>query len=449
VDKKKLLVINLDGLSIHQLAQLEQMLPVLGSFSKKHLLTSQTGHPLTNPQAMWAEIFTGRSWFDSGCPGYTKPVNNLNNAKIVTESDWLSPTDLIGGSTESPAIIINMPLLLPDDRFRIWLADGSLPLMNSVSPAKIAEVNPFNTYRARAFTFAAEGLSNLSKSVASCLQIEDERLRCAVQLLKQQDWHTCYWRVSIFDTLQHLLGCDLLELSNLSFGRQIEEFLVRLNSALCQMCNLADNPVLISTFHLSPCHARFNLNDLLSLGGFCRFAGNSTNAAIAQRKEAAKTIAASRQEISKHAKAVVATSNYLDLSKTQASSPSSGLIYLNRSRYFKDGIVGEAEAADLMDAITSYLSNYLQDQFAGQDNWSIVTIDKGQLESNRNEATPDLLVQIDGVDFHNTQGQGVIDYINHPRSLHAPGGFFCFPDSMMPKQISTKQAHTILQELLK
>ncbi len=106
------------------------------------------------PQSVWAELLTGKEWKANGCVGYAYPNRSLNDLKIFSEKDLLSPC-LVTPDRED-VISINLPLVLPGKR--IWVGDGSMPLAPAMSSAAKAYVT--EPYKPRAYSTIATALFN-------------------------------------------------------------------------------------------------------------------------------------------------------------------------------------------------------------------------------------------------------------------------------------------------
>ena len=454
-------MLSVDGLSATDLGALSQQVEWLNQFTNPIRLKTSNGQAIVSLQSVWAEILTGRPWYAVGCPGYRRPTASLNECEVVTEDGLWTNNCLINSEPARPALLINMPLLKPRPEHRLWLADGSLPLQTTVSPSTLAIKPPFNSYRPRPFSSSARALLHLNDSVKACLEVEQKRIQCAIALMESHDWQSCFLRITVFDLLTHLLGPGYLLCEQLSLWPSIKTFLQFLDTSLKRISQLAADSYmyLISTFSHIVCRARLNPNQLLAQGGYCNFAPQEVaNQDMTRRKRASLVVAGKKTEIHWAAQSLISLTSRFEASRTAAASPVYGTVYLNLQDRFKDGIVSQRHALPLMVEVAEYLKYALELEFGNGDyifRPLRPCLDEPSLKLGQENATlsiapgiPDLIISIDGVELTDSSQTPIIDYENHPHSVHKYEGFVCLPESdrLQSCEISNLQLHQLLKE---
>jgi predicted AlkP superfamily phosphohydrolase/phosphomutase len=443
--KQPTLVISLDGLSQADLAILTEFMDYPKQLDNCLSLDSADAQPFVSVQSVWAEILTGKAWSATGCPGYRRPTSSLNTCAVISEDELVYPADL-AKPDYNDSIVINMPLLKPGRQNRLWLSDGSLPIQTRVSPERLALASPYNSYRAKPFPSTAHALIDLTESVKACLENEKQRLRCALQLIKSSKWQIAFVRITVFDTLAHLLGPDYLSCRHRLIWPYIKSFLPELDQMLADIAEISKDSYtcVISTFSHVPCHAQVNLNQVLAKGGFCRLREHHQleRYELASRMQAVRAVHATMAGTLP----IVSLTKPFDLSHTTAASPVYGAIYLNCKDRFVDGIVTKKDAGPILAEIREFLNAALSKELGlGEYVFSSPQIDKKPAQEI---FTPDLLVSIDGVELHDANQIGAIDHENHPRSTHSYRGFVWLSDSKAPANqcIKTTALHQCLME---
>jgi hypothetical protein len=445
----RLLLLSLDGLSLSQLDELSQLSSDFRQFLVRISDRKELACPLsTSPQAAWSELLTGLSWSQLGCPGYARPKDSLNDLEIVTEDLLSGRLDLLECPGAERQLLINLPIVKPKDG-RIWLSDGSWPYQNTVSPIELRNCHPFDAYRPRPYASTTVALSDRRSSIISCLAAERQRLECALELIRNQRWRICIYRVSVFDQLAHLIGSDSLFCQGLIESKELEEFWTSLGTGLSEIAELCADTTLavISTFSHVNCRARLNLNELLSLAGFCvlRKTENAEMTSIIERRRSA-ALALAKAEVAVESAAAqqpaVSSTSCFELERTVAGSPTAGAVYLNRKSRFASGIVEDFQVNVILERVEDYLRNYLTKEFAS--GFQLEKIIGGH------ERSPDLIVQINGVELHNTLGPPWLDRHNHPRSTHCGAGFIALSASLSSLSAPTSplQLYKLLKEVV-
>jgi len=442
--KRRLLIVSLDGLSVVQLHILSSHCPNLASILNSGQVVAMHTEPVNTPQPVWAEVLTGKSWFDLGCSGYSRPGASLMSLEVVSEENLSEPFSLINGDLKAQSLIVNMPLVMPGEG-RCWLADGSLPLQITVSPNDLASKAPFDSYQPRAYLSSILALAHKDRGGRDALQVERDRLRLSLELTKTSNWSSCLVRFSVFDQLAHLYGADYLDLKTLLVRSDLEEFLAEFDVAVKQMVELFSDSIvcIVSAFSHTPCHARLNLNELLVRGGFCCLeSGDDSDRQVLERRAHALTAISTARAGSSTTSDMVSASCKVNAAASLAASPVAGAIYLNRQDRFEDGTVTTSKAGPVLNDVFNYVHCQLQESFGAE-----VVIWKNETGSLN---APDLMVYIPGVELHDSADRTLIDRVNKPRSTHIAEGFAWlagkggYTDSV----ISPTELHSALKERL-
>jgi predicted AlkP superfamily phosphohydrolase/phosphomutase len=449
--KKPTLVISLDGLSKDDLSTLTEFMDYPKQLDNCLALDSVNGKPFVSVQSVWAEILTGKDWAALGCPGYRRPTSSLNTCEVVTEDDLVYPATL-ASFDNAESIVVNMPLLKPNRQSRFWLSDGSLPIQTRVSPERLALEAPYSSYRAKPFPSTAHALLDLSESVKACLDNELQRLRCALQLMKNTNWQIAFIRITVFDMLAHLLGPDYLSCRHRLVWPYIKSFLSELDKMLTDIDGIRPHSYkcVISTFSHVPCRAQVNLSQVLAQGGFCqaRELDEVERSELANRMQAVLAINSAKMA---GALPLVSLTKPFDISRTTVASPVYGAIYLNKKDRFSDGIVADKDSPSLLAEVTKFLNSALSREL-GEGTYVFPSQSDlpSQLEGKPAYQffTPELVVSIDGVEFHDASHIVAIDHENHPRSTHNYNGFVWFSDSKATanQRVTTSALHQCLME---
>lgn len=394
--------------------------------------------PFISAQPIWAELLTGEPWFKNGCAGYSRPAGSLNKVEVVSEEHLLRPVNLL---RDRRSIVINVPLLRPDNRTRIWLSDGSSPSGHIVSPERLREDEPFSSYEPRPYSSIIEMLSSPRKAIAKCLEIEMKRLVCAQALLRKEDWEICIFRSLLFDQLVHLFGPAEYTQKNLQVSEAIRSYTSSLDDTLSWYIQRPGqfDVWLLSCFSHASCKRRLSLNGILRDGGFLTDARKeSSHPALSvwsRREEVAAAFSgfngASVPDRVTWSEGMLATE------RTSAASPMAGCIFINDEQRFADGNVKLDQFQSTLTEVSNFLRERLMDA-AGQ-NVSVVVNPNSHLHL---PGLPDIIVQADGIEFVDVEDPKM-DAFSTPQSTHAAHGFVFFPPSLTqcPDTISSVGLH--------
>ncbi len=413
--------------------------------SNRFKLDAADGQPFVSVQSVWSELLTGSSWSHVDCPGYKRPLSSLNSCDVLSEDELLEPC-LSAGSDSAKSIVINMPLLKPRPPARLWLADGSLPLQTTVSPEKLALSPPYESYRAKPFASPAEALIDLTESVKACLANEKQRLDCALHLMRHNSWQSAFIRLTVFDTLPHLLGPDYLSCQHRLVWPLIKSFLCELDQVLENIFQISkeSSKCVLSTFTHTACRARLNLNHLLASAGLCRLRNNHRyeQSLLSQRLQAVQAVYSRKQGGNDVGLPVVSLTKRFDTATTFAASPIYGAIYLNRQDRFADGIIASKDEDSILHETQDYLKSTLSREFGPED----FVFSVKRKTDRKSFSGPELIVSIAGVDLHDASHTRGIDHDYHPRSTHNYHGFVWLSNTEKRKsqQIKTTEVYRYL-----
>jgi predicted AlkP superfamily phosphohydrolase/phosphomutase len=426
--KHRLLVVSVDGVSLQQISLLSKTL----SFFRTCRGTFQQvdAGPLTSVQPAWAQVLTGKPWYEVGCPGYARPQGSLNQLHIVQERDLLSAVNLLGSKKGSQRLILaNLPLVEPSTN-RLWLSDGSLPLPMAVSVDEFSQRKPFIDYTSRPFISADISMGDVRASVQRILEVERRRIECFEILCRESDWNLAILRISAFDSLCHVLGPDAVGAKNLSASSSIDSLWTTLDSLLCKVKEQQPqtNICLLSLFSHVPCVARLSLNKMLQQGNYCKLiaASDSGRERFARRTMAAEILRDAPQSGSDKKVTLVSKSNAFDAALTLAGSPVMGCVYVNSADRFKDGIVRASDEAAVVRDVHDYLFEKLSNLFGARASIQV---------HPKADHVPGMTVQVTGVAMHDAFDGPVVDYDVRPPSVHAPQGFVWTPVEQQTKAI--------------
>jgi hypothetical protein len=444
---EKLFVLCFDGLSNSQLDWLARRVPVLEELCGEACRKSIDTRPFSCPQPFWAELLSGRAWSELDCPGYARPANSLNQLEIMTENHLPCSLPLLCGDDQLADVLINLPLVKPKPG-RFWLSDGSFPIQITCYPQELERAALFHAYKPRPFISTTAALADKSASVSASLQVEQQRLDCAIKLLAEKNWRTAFLRVSVFDLLAHLIEPDFLHSEQLSYWKDIDKFLSSFSTALAAIFEQIDlsRTVVFSSFSHVPCHSRLNLNLLLEKGGFCRLEEKSEDArllASGTRADAVKLLNWAG-DAPPNSRPMVSKTNSFDLRHTYAGSPVQGAVYLNRKDRFENGTVDGGEVLELRNKVATYLTEELQKEL-GQK----VFLWHSE-RRNQEPMGPDLMVYATGVEIHNTAEGPIFDRSNRPRTTHAGEGFVLLPIrfASLPEKVGGLDLHNAMRDLM-
>lgn len=399
-----------DGLSEADLPSLVAHLPHSKKLIDK-LAVLQLCLSAPAAQLVWGELLTGKSVFYNGCAGYAHPVSSLNNLAVFSEPDFLVKPTLIEVEPGSRAVSINVPMLRPDDESRVWLSDGSLSINKSVSPASLRKEQIFHDYQPRPYKSHAGAMTlPQAQLVERCLEVEMDRLACAVSLFERKDWSKFVYRLTVFDQLFHLLGLRYLAADSLAVYPALQRFLTALDEAVVLFLKYQPvNFALVSCYSHQSCKSTLNLNLVLESGGFLELASEEE---LARSRSDRSRVAAALWQPSTHYFKTL--EGCLRTSSTVAASPVSGCVYVNKSSVFEDGIVSDAEYKKVRTAVADYLTDFLMTRFGSR--FSIAV----HPEDVNKSSAPDLIVKIDGVEFENLSRAAVPV---KPLTTHSATGF--------------------------
>lgn len=425
-------LIAVDGLSKVDLPLLLEYLPNSNKWIK-HCLIVSLESPLGSSQAAWAEILTGKNCFMNGCAGYAHPISSLNTLSVFSEENLLEPAIFAQSEhQDQKSVTINVPLLRPKESDRIWLADGSLSTAKFVSPSNLQSEPIFASYEPRAYkSHAGARILPQRALIERCIEIELNRLSCAVALFKRGRYSKFLYRLSIFDQLCHLIGLNFLSANDLSVGADLRRFLADFDSALALFCSATFAKLAIVSCHSHvPCVDTVNLNLVLASGGFAEFIEHAQPAdARVHRLRVAQAL---WQPTSHY---LTTLEGRLDTGKTVAASPVSGCVYINKSTVFDDGIVSDLDYQQTRAKVLTYLHNYFSQRFPGR-----FAIEQHPADMNATVA-PDLIVKIDGVEFENLVQSAVPV---KPLTTHSPTGFALINSKVDSNNAMTSQLASLL-----
>jgi predicted AlkP superfamily phosphohydrolase/phosphomutase len=416
----RLLVVSLDGLSIDQVSLIDSRLSSLKS--QRGSACKIDSGPFTAAQPAWAEILTGKPWFEVGCPGYARTTGSLNNLHIVQERDLLFPVTLLDQcQAEAPAIIVNVPLLEPRDS-RLWLSDGSMPLQTVLAAPQMEHHAPLRQYTPRPFMSSELALADPRSSTEQVFQTEMRRLQCFRVLCSEANWNFAILRISAFDTLCHLLGTGALEARNLSASSVIDRLWLSLDDLLRAVLDRHPETTicLMSLFSHVSCTARLNINKLLEENGFCKLVAvpDVDLTRGSQRRLAAEMIRGDGGDGTSKKTTVVSRCNGFVTKATRAGSPVMGCIYPNALGMFEDGIIQPASVDSVIREVADVVDSRLRKSFG--ERASVQVCEDGY-------QAPCITVRVHGAALHDAWDGPAVDFSSKPLSVHAPEGFFWMP----------------------
>jgi hypothetical protein len=408
--------IDLDGLSLKDAFSFFRRLPK----SQKYILENQSveldGETLVSSQALWAEFLTGERWYRNGCCGYSKPGSSLNQLNIVSERALAKPlTCLYPEAMVEPVVAINVPLTSPGVANRLWLSDGSLPTIQTVTPRALSQIAPFNNYRSRPFSTVVKAVTDSRSAADLLVRSELVRLECARALLFEHQWSRFFWRVSLFDQLAHTLGLDVLEADGLIIEEIFDSFCTAFDDLLFQLLNRSEIRLFVfSLFSHVACRGIFNLNAFLAENGYCQFVPAKLEQDFESGRVQALTAVSGSAPTHSELRSL---ERRLRTDATLAASPIQGCVFINSRSAFSDGAVDALEYSSVRAATAECLQSAISARFGGR------------IEQNPHETplagTPEFMVHIDGIEFHDlVDNKRPYDI---PRTTHSPLGFLISP----------------------
>lgn len=412
--KEKLSVICLDGMSAEQFEFSLQFMPGLAHTLEKPCLSELDSLPFNDPHPIWAEVLTGESWYRNGCTGYAIPMQSLSNLKICTEHDLLTPVRLLPEPEKGRQhVVINVPLLEPQKNQRVWFANASSPAVVNVSPCSVkTEASPYSEYRPRPVSSMGAAMSDTENSLTRLLAAETNKLECAKSACRDFNWQHLIYRASIFDQLAHLLGPHFMKERNLKVWPSLLTFLTNLDVMICEVIAHSDRYLIFSGFSHGACHELFSLNDLFSRANMLsRTAPRLDNLLRLQASSAARPGDESSRPLVSDFRSVLS-------SRTICASPTKGVIYINSTDRFVDGIVVADNLAQQIERTLALLNTGLA-KFGGA----------ASIHSNLQEPNgPQFLVAIPNVELvdslEHLRSDGTLPHSTHLARgfIHSPGG---------------------------
>lgn len=396
---KKLLLISLDGLSAEQFEYLSTTFDFLQHAPIKNL----SNNTLNTAQGLWAEILSGQHWWETGCAGYAFPKNSINDLQIGGLSDYVFRSPIKADLT------INVPLL-----------------------AKAQDYH-------QPFSSPVYYLGNPTEGTKLCLEAETQRLIQAEKDFQRNSWQTGILRLTVFDHLSHLLGCNYLSDTDLAVHPAIRSFIKDAQKRLEHIIQASKaNIAIISPYGHIACDRRVNINLLLSQLGFCKLK-EKDEVEKSQILRHNSTIALATK---KTASPLVSYTCEFVENATVAASPVYGAIYINRKDRFQNGIVDTQDVEHTAQEIALHLRTLTKE--VGIDNLYLeINPDRGA-----NSLAPDLMLYAESVDFHNVYDAPAVDTFSHPQTCHSKTGFVCFEDAP-GNELNHASLNTILKERLK
>jgi hypothetical protein len=436
-------LVSLDGLSLEDFTDLSALMPR----SARHLAGGRvcrlSAGPLTSAAAIWGELLTGVPWYDNGCAAHAGPWRSLNRVRILTERDLAVPVKLVGG--EARQLIVNVPLLVPDEPTRLWLADGSLPLATTVSPPALLADELLGSYRPRPYRAVAHALGNHERAILACIETERQRLHCARALLRAHRPDVSIIRVSLFDQLSHVLGPGFLTDEALRWAKDLRQFLGEMDSWVDDLFGQVARVAVISAFSHVRCESRLSLNAVLGAGGFLTFAGPDVTT---ERRLAAMVAVTTSGPAGAPGHAAVRYTDprfqqpVVDPGRTVAASPVLGCVFVNARDTFEDGVVERADVAATRGRLREILADALGRRQGPFSIWTGDGRDDRPAEAP-GVPRPDLLVSVHGAELHNVS-DARFGPVDRPRSVHGPDGFLWTRSLDAPPGIPTTEVCSIL-----
>lgn len=434
VKNKRVAIIAFDGLAAAQFQGLLEQMPATASLLQRGCVTELDAAPFCEAAPIWAEILTGQEWYRNGCAGYATPLHSVNELKIFSERDLCIEARLLPEVSEDQHnIVINVPILEPQNKNRIWLADASAPTLTAVYPKSLLNEEPFKSYKPRPLISMGTAMVDPA-AIDIFIANEINRVRCAQTLSEDANWKLLIYRATIFDHLAHLLGPTFLSDSQLKASKRIQDFLAVLDKSIFEIISSADDYLFLSAFSHATCKEIFSLNDFFqSLHLLTKTDGNSSKNDL---RRLAFSVVNSGTESG--APLVSQTTNF-DATQTICASPIRGCVYINSKARFCDGKVDEADMRFQEDRIASILLEELN-KFSHT----------GLLSRNPNSEsklqTPNFVVNIPGVDLVDNLPT-IKRNIELPASVHDSRGFIWSRAATKAKSIKPAEILGLLSDL--
>lgn len=356
--------------------------------------------PHLSAQGAWAELLTGRPWYENGCSGFSS--FQPKGSELSSEDTLNRQFSLI----REPAIVINLPLVKPGAN-RYWLGDGSLPLSyNNIDNTLVEQF--LENYKPRRYISTKLVNGNSTKRILDLLDTELTRLALAEHLLKNTIWQTAFIRLNMFDTIQHAAGINFWQNQEFAWSEELQKGLKGIGQHIKNMINAAPNTTLclISAYSHDKCLGRINLNEILHRGKFCRF-DESFEPTSKRRLATAQMLQPDKKRAPLY---MVARTNIPLFEHSRVFSPVSGALYSNKQNFLSPG------KQDLELAI-AFISNYL-----GSHIETPLEVFANPGQANGNDRTANCMLYLKGYDFYCTPGP-TIDLIDKPDSCHTALGF--------------------------
>lgn len=425
----RLILLSVDGLSYRQWPQLLELMP----FAREIFSGSQAARldtrPFVEAQPIWAELLTGRPWYENGCTSYAEPRESLNQLQVFSEALLSQPVTLV--ANQPTTVSINVPLLLPLQR--TWIADGSLPILSTTSPQELSHLFS-NHHRPRPYSSLAKAMQDRYESASQAIHCEVERLEAARRILLEREWHEAIVRITAFDQLQHLFGTNVLFDQEMKVHEGIVPLLAALDQLLHELHQADCLVSCLSTYSHSVCRARFNVNALLRDHDYLRVSPSvaSTNS----RSQAMALIAGTAPS------AVSLDTTLGQLSpETKAACPAGCAVYINTSRSFKHGHVSDAEAESLSQELYALLDEKLYYYFGGRG-----SIYKRKDVGERQPALPEFVLYVPDIEFYDGS-EAILDNFNKPLVCHRNDGFLAINSPLARESLTTTEANEQLRAL--
>jgi predicted AlkP superfamily phosphohydrolase/phosphomutase len=415
MQESQLIIVSVDGLGPHDLGPLYDLMPKTAKHLAKLSYRNLNCVPLVSPQAVWAELLTGRPWFENGCAGFSKPNGSLQNLAVFTEDSLLVPVELL---SKTKNVVINIPLLQPSHGDRDFLSDGSAPASKAVSPPELLMDELFQRYRPRPYASSIAAMAKPLEALKRCIETERIRLHCAMSLFRgSRPWQRFLYRLSLFDHLAHLFGPNVLSQTTLRGYDQLQSFLRDFDDNLCTVFeSFPDADIcFLSAFSHTAGKMRININRMLQRGGFLKLESDDEASAIRARdREMALAIALG---VRRNVANINTTRQLIGSSQAQAVSPVAGCVFINDTDRFSDGAISTSEH----DATKSKVVELLRARLALWAGESATVIPNPAPNANGSIA-PDAIAYADGVEFYHVIDSNDDDD-EAPRAVHAPLGF--------------------------
>lgn len=400
------ILISLDGLSPREFKSLLERMPHAKALFKT--VSEVDSAPFSAPQPIWAELLTGKAWFENGCAAYSRPDKSLNKLHVFTEKDLLTPVSLV--DNDDSVIVCNVPILIPAKR--MWISDGSMPTAQSISPAKLSQY--FGSYKPRVYSNLAVGLENRFDNALANIQKETQRLEGVSKVLRAESWSRAIVRLTVFDQLHHLYGMSPLHESGLAFEPDLNSFIKTLDDFIYEFSKNSILAIFSGYSHVA-CKARISINAMLAREGLLNVYDeqHSDSRLSSRRVDAFEALSG----IPVSSAVLHSVEGRFAEKDTVAAALMYGCVYLNTTQKFQHGTVSDTAYANTLQSVKSALLRRLVATFGHH-----ATIHQNL---NRSVASliPDLIVSVYGAEYFDSPTRS-IDSVDVPKSCHAPVGFF-------------------------